>query len=371
MATRSILLPLRIFGVRLRLDQSFLLVLPLFAYLIGSQLPAYVAQLASVGVPLDPGAFTGTRAYVLGFIGALGLFGSVLIHEIGHALTARAYGIETKEIRLWFLGGVAQFEAIPRRRGVEAVIALAGPVTSALLALVLFGLMQLFPVTAAARVVLSYLCVTNLGLALFNLLPALPLDGGRILRSLLALYMPRLDATNLAVGVSGAVAIVLGVFALLGGQLYLALVAFFIYNAGRMESQATLISEAVYGRTVADLMTVNVASVESGMPLGQFARLSEFRPLDTYPVVDADGQLLGVARLEDASAAIAAGSEVVDDVLRDALRIGPSEHVMTVLQRLTEGDTGRLYVVDGGGRLIGVLSTSDLLRHIREFAGLQ
>lgn len=371
MASRSILLPLRIFGVPVRLDYSFLLVLPLFAYLIGSQLPAYVAQLESMGVPLDPSAFTGTRAYLLGLVGAVGLFTSVLIHEVGHALTARAYGIETQEIRLWFLGGVAQFQDMPRQRGAEAVVALAGPVTSALLALGLWGVMQLLPADAPARVVCSYLAVTNLGLALFNLLPALPLDGGRILRSLLALFLPRLAATNVAVGISGAIAILLGVFALLGGQLYLALIAFFIYNAGRMESHATLISEAVHGRTVADLMTRDVASVEAGMPLGQFARLAEFRPLDAYPVIDSQGVLLGVARLEDAAGAIAAGSELVDDVLKEGGRIAPNEPVMAALQRITETEAGRLYVVDAAGRLVGVLSKTDLLRHIRKFAALR
>ncbi len=371
MASRTLQLPLKIFGVPVRLDYSFLLVLPLFAYLIGSQLPAYVERLEALGVPLDPSAFAGARAYALGLIGAIGLFTSVLIHEVGHALTARVYGIQTKEIRLWFLGGVAQFQEMPRQRGAEALVALAGPVTSALLALLLWGSMQLLSPDAPARVVLSYLAVTNLALALFNMLPALPLDGGRILRSLLALMMPRIAATDLAVGISGAIAIIMGVLALLGGQLYLALIAFFIYNAGRLESQATLISEAAYGRTVAEFMNRDVVFVAVDMPLAQFERMAEFRAFDAYPVVDHFDHFLGVARLARAHAPETFVTGTVADVLEAADTVSPSASVLGVLQQLTESPGGRLYVVDASGTLRGVLSKTDFVRHIREFVALQ
>ncbi len=370
MAKRSLLLPFKLFGVPVRLDLSFLLVLPLFAYLIGSQLPAYVAQLEDLGIPLDPSAFTGAWVYVLGLFGALGLFTSVLIHEVGHALTGRVYGIATKEIRLWFLGGVAQFQEMPRQRGAEALVAVAGPVTSALLALLLWGLMQLLPSASPARVITSYLAVTNVALALFNLLPALPLDGGRILRSVLALFMSRLRATNLAVAVSGLIAILLGVFALLNGQLYLALVAFFIYNAGRMESGATLVSEAMHGRTVAELMTREPLFVHADMPLAQFERMADFRHFDAYPVVDGGGRLLGMALISDARSA-AAGDDTVTNIVREAASVRFDESVLTAIGRITDEDLARLMVVDATGRLVGVLSKTDLLRHIRSFAALQ
>ena len=132
MFRNSISLPFKLLGIPLKLDISFLFVLPLFAWLIGSRIPAYIDLL---GLEIDPVNFQdGLTPYFLGFIAALGLFISVVIHELGHAVTAKAFKVKTKDITLWFLGGVAQLEEMPRKRGVEAVIAIVGPITSLLLA---------------------------------------------------------------------------------------------------------------------------------------------------------------------------------------------------------------------------------------------
>ena len=115
MFRHAIRLPFRLLGIPISVDRSFLLVLPLFAYLIGSQIPAYIGLFRSVGLHIDPAALEGgVRPYLVGLAGAVGLFVSVLIHELGHAVVARAYGVQTKEITLWFLGGVAQFDDMPR-----------------------------------------------------------------------------------------------------------------------------------------------------------------------------------------------------------------------------------------------------------------
>ncbi|MFA5552112.1 MAG: site-2 protease family protein, partial [Trueperaceae bacterium] len=108
MNQRGLRLPFKLLGVPVLLDHSFLLILPLFAYLIGSQLGAYAQILSSMGVHIDPsGLDQGVTRWVLGALAAIGLFTSVLIHELGHAVAARLYGVKTLEIRLWFLGGVA------------------------------------------------------------------------------------------------------------------------------------------------------------------------------------------------------------------------------------------------------------------------
>src|SRR5690606_12340722 len=120
--------------------------------------------------------------WILGFVAAVGLFTSVVVHELGHALIARLYGVVTVEIRLWFLGGVAQFKEMPKQRGAEALVALAGPVTSAVLGLLLWLLVPQVGFSLGTQAVVAYLALTNVALALFNLLPALPLDRGRILR---------------------------------------------------------------------------------------------------------------------------------------------------------------------------------------------
>lgn len=377
MSSRAIRLPFRILGFPVVLDPSFLLVLPLFAYLIGSQIPGYVSQLASLGVDVDPAPLQrGATPYLLGLLAAIGLFASVLVHEVGHAVVARRYGVRVKEIRLWFLGGVAQFEEMPRQRGAEAVVAIVGPITSIAVAAVAWGVMRWVD-GGAALVLLSYLAVTNVGLALFNLLPALPLDGGRVLRSLLSLAMPHLRATAVAASVSGAIAILLGVYGFVTTQLFLVILAFFIYNAGRAEAQAAIVESAVAGRTVADLMTPDPITVEPDMRLDQFLQLLHFRRHTGYPVVDRSGRLFGYARLADAQAALAdaevagtvAEPGVVSSIVREGETIAQGESALTALKRIAAGDLGRLLVVDDAGRLVGVLSKTDLLALIQEASG--
>ncbi len=372
----GIKLPFKLLGIPVTLDHSFLLILPLFAFLIGSQLPAFVTQLRLVGVVVPPGDLTaGATPWVLGTIAALGLFSSVVVHELGHALVARLYGVRTNEIRLWFLGGVAQFQEMPTRRGAEALVALAGPVTSGLLAVLLWFAVPLVQASPGATVVVAYLAITNVGLALFNLLPALPLDGGRVLRSVLALFMPYLRATTVAVALSSGIAIVGGIYGVVSGQLFLVIMAFFVYNAGRAEAQAAFLKDALEGLRARDLMTPEPITVEPGMPLSQLARLGEFRRHVGYPVVDPDGRLLGFVRL-GAGRAYTDGDEgrgtdeprpplegtTVTDVIQPAETVGPREPAIETIRRLSESELGRLMVVDETGRLLGIISKTDVVR---------
>lgn len=371
MSQRGVRLPFDLLGVPVWLDNSFLLVLPLFAYLIGSQITGYAVLLSQVGVPIDPsGLEQGYTPWLLGLAAALGLFASVLVHELGHAVTARLYGVRTREIRLWFLGGVAQFEEMPRGRGAEAVVAVVGPVTSFVIGLLLWWSLPLARGNDGVLLVLSYLAITNALLALFNLLPALPLDGGRVLRGLLELFLPHLTATRIAVGVSGAVAVLLGLYGFFAMNFLLVIMAFFIYNAGRAEGQAAVLHGAFEGKRVADIMTTDPITVDPGMPLEQFVRLASFRPHLGYPVLDAGGLLVGFARIADARAALegAAGEApaTVERVIGPAETIAPDADAFEALRRLAEGDLGRLMVVDGDGRLLGVVGKRDLLALLRD-----
>lgn len=367
---QGINLPFKLLGVPVKLDTSFLLVLPLFAYLIGSQIPALVTLLtqlgvvdpAAAGVPLAAGKSEleeGMTPWLLGLAGAVGLFTSVVIHELGHATVARLYGVETIEIRLWFLGGVAQFKEIPKQRGAEALVALAGPVTSAGLGLLLWVLVPVADFSLGVQVIVAYLAVTNIALAVFNLLPALPLDGGRILRSLLALGFDRLRATNIAVAISGVLAVAMGIYGFFTGQFFLVIMAFFVYNAGRAEAGAAYLDDAVGSLSVADLMTEEPLSVQSDMPLTQFARLGQFRRHAGYPVVD-DGHLVGYAFLP--SGAPEDGGATVADVMVAAETASPTEPALGALQRIAASATGRLMVVDAAGSLVGIVSKTDLIK---------
>ncbi|HRN19196.1 MAG TPA: site-2 protease family protein [Trueperaceae bacterium] len=396
--TGGLKLPFKLLGIPVRLDYSFLLILPLFAYIIGSQLPAYAELFrTALGISVDVSGITqGVTPWVLGLAGALGLFASVIVHELGHAVVARLYGVEVREIRLWFLGGVAQFDQMPKQRGAEAVVAIVGPIVSFAIG---FGLLRLAPsLTGSSALVMlvGYVGITNVALALFNLIPAIPMDGGRVLRSLLALVLPQERATLVSTTVSGIMAIALGLYGFFSLQLWLVVMAFFIYNAGRMEAQASLLAQAFEGKTVADLMTPNPVTVTPDMRLAHFLQLIHFRPHTGYPVVDAAGELLGFARMAaakhkpsqsgaddrgpigDPFGRQSGGSEAmqeqqlaevdpdatVADILEPAETIDQGASAMDALKRIGEGRLGRLVVTDAAGKVVGLLSKTDLVREL-------
>lgn len=356
---RSLPLPFRLLGIPVRLDVSFLLILPLFAWLISQQIPTYAALLGTFGVTLDTdGLQRGFTPYMIGFIAALGLFGSVLLHELGHAVTARGFGVRTTAITLWFLGGAAQLDDMPQRKGAEAVISLAGPVTNLLLA-ALFALPFLVSRSGSAGLFLtSYLVVTNAALAVFNLLPALPLDGGRVLRSLLGLFMPHLRATQVTAFLSQLIAIALAVSGFLGPNLLLLAVAFFIYSGVRAETQHALLAAAFRDLRVRDIMTREPITVDPGMRLDQFLRLTHYRKHVGYPVVDQEDRMLGFATLADARQEVA--EDTVASIIRDAETVSPDAEAFEALKRITRSELGRLLVTDNA-KLVGLVSKTDLL----------
>ncbi|HEX7004488.1 MAG TPA: site-2 protease family protein [Trueperaceae bacterium] len=358
----AIRLPIRMLGIPVRLDTSFLLVLPLFAWLIAHQLPGYLDLLGRAGFDVAGGStlLGGVTPYLLGLMAAIGLFTGVVIHELGHAVVARLYDVEVKEITLWFLGGVAQFDELPRQRGAEALVGIAGPITSLVLAALCWLAWQYLPMGPGGLFIFSYLTLTNLALALFNLLPALPLDGGRILRSLLALWIPYLRATRIAAGVSRVVALLLGVYGFFTFQLLLVVVAFFVYNAVAAETRYAAMTAALQGKFVSDLMTRDVMSVTADMPLGKFLQLANFRRHVGYPVIDDYDHLLGFARLDDAREADP--DERVERIVRPAETIVADADAMDAVKLLSAGELGRLMVLDRYGRLVGILSKTDVVR---------
>jgi len=360
MFAKTIRLPFRLSGIPISLDISFLIVLPLFAFLIGSQLPVYL-RLLQLSAP--PELLQGPTPYLLGLLAALGLFLSVLLHELGHALTARAYGVQTREITLWLLGGVAQLERIPRDRGAEAVIAIAGPIVSVLLS-GLFGLMRgLVPTEAiVGQFLLGYLAFINLILALFNLLPALPLDGGRILRSLMALYRPYLEATRAAVTISKVLAFALGLLGLLIGNLFMLLIAFFVFMAASAEAEQAMINRTLEGLLVRDLMTRQVSTVPPTLTVADLLEKMMQERHVGYPVVE-EGRLLGLISLEDLNGA--SPQTQVRERMHPPLQLDENTEALAALQRMAEQGFSRLLITDTNGNLIGILSKTDLLRALQ------
>jgi Zn-dependent protease/CBS domain-containing protein len=356
------------FGIPVRLNWSFLVVLPFFAAFIAWDVAALTGVINEVfGSAIDPGQLgEGTLALALGLASALGLFGGVLLHEFGHSLVALRYGYEIESITLWLLGGVASFEEFPEDWRHELVIAVAGPAVSVLVGVGSYAAFLGLPASLdPARFVFGYLAVLNVVLAVFNLLPAFPMDGGRILRALLARNQSHAQATQQAAAVGKAFAFgmaILGLFA----NFFLILLAFFIYIAASSEAQQTSLKAAFEGVTVRDVMTPEdrLMTVSEDTPVTDLLdRMFEERHTG-YPVVR-NGGLVGMVTLDDAGA--------IKEVERDAYRVGdvmstdvptvdPGADAMEAFQRMQENGVGRLPVVDDDGRVVGIISRTDLMR---------
>lgn len=188
------------------------------------------------GLTAGAGALAGLASAVL-------LFASVVAHEVAHALVARGYGIATRDIVLTPIGGVARLEGLPRSGWAEAAIALAGPIASLAIALAAWGL-SAFAGQGSLAIVLGALVRTNLMLGLFNLLPAFPMDGGRVLRGLLSERFGLRSATDVAARLGRAIAIAMGIAGVVWSMPSLVLVAVFVWMAGGSERRATERDEA-------------------------------------------------------------------------------------------------------------------------------
>jgi len=190
------------FGIPIQLDLTFLLILPIFAWIIGSQVTQTVDLLNRVDAGLDAAVLTtGSLPWVLGVAAAVGLFTGVILHELGHSLVARRYGYPIDSITLWLFGGIAQLTEMPEDWRQELTIAIAGPIVSVVLGVLSAVAFVAVPGSGetgfqAARFVLGYLALMNVALAGFNLLPGFPMDGGRVLRALLARNRPFARATR-------------------------------------------------------------------------------------------------------------------------------------------------------------------------------
>ncbi len=309
----------------------------------------------------------GTRAAAGGLALILAVFGIIVLHELGHAFAARMYGIRTRSITLLPIGGVAALERMPEKPSQELVVALAGPAVNVVLA---FGLAALavamgqVPELARVDVVttplLQKLVLVNVSLAVFNLIPAFPMDGGRALRALLALKLPRVRATEVAVAIGHAFALFFG-FVGLAYSPMLALVAVFVWMGASQE-----------------LSMVRLQSVLSAVPVAR-ATITQFRTLaPTDPLSIAVEEIVAGTQHDFP---VVAGEEVVGvltraDVVRGLSTLGatsavegsmhrtfetatPDEPLERAMPRLNVADPAPLMVV-AGGRLFGMLTAENL-----------
>jgi len=359
----------RVFGIPVQLNWTFLLILPIFAWIIGSDIDRLADLINTVlGGNLAVETLTaGITPWLLGIAAAVGLFAGVLLHEFGHSLVAMRYDVEIESITLWLLGGVASFKQIPEAWQQEFNIAIAGPLVSVAVG----GLSYLaFLVVPGGfdpiRFVLGYLAVMNVGLAVFNMLPGFPMDGGRVLRALLARNRPHARATQLASEVGKTFAFALGLLGLFAFSPLLILLAFFIYIAASGEAQQSTLKAAFEGVTVGDIMTPGeeLLVVDPETTITDLLNRMLTERHTGYPVVDSRGELIGMVTLDHARSVkeVERDAYTVDDVMeRDITAIAPTADAFTALQAMQEHGVGRLPVVDESETLIGIVSKTDLM----------
>jgi len=354
-------------GIPVRLDLTFLLVLPLLAWLIGTDLDKFVL---AFDLGIDPAQLTqGFKPYILGFVAALGLFLSILIHELGHALVGRRFNLKIKHITLWVLGGMAEFERIPRRQGTEAVMAIAGPVTSVFLAGMVWLLMRVMAESyGSVHFILAYLLYMNMVLAIFNLIPALPLDGGRVLRSLLAVRISYVKATQIAATLSKVLAVALGLGGILTLNLWLMLIAFFIFIAVSGESRVASHFSVLSTIRIDDLMSREVATVSPSLTVGELIKMRCEQRFLGFPVVDTFDRVVGFVTLQDVRRFTASGQEETTPVeaimSKDVETIEDGSSALEAFETLRQSGSDVLIVRGLTGDVCGIVGRADLGRAI-------
>ncbi|PTL76582.1 site-2 protease family protein [Vitiosangium sp. GDMCC 1.1324] len=279
-------------GIPIRVHYSFLLVLPFLAYLFGQ---AFRSAAEAADVP--PERLTGSPLlWGLGL--AVALFLSVLVHELAHSFYALRKGGQVSDITLLMIGGVSRITRMPEGSRQEALMALAGPLTSLALGALFLGA---YVGLAGARsfnlrFAVFYLGNLNVFLGLFNLLPAFPMDGGRVLRAVLTGRLGRVRATQVAGMVGKGFALLFGVVGLFGGNFILLLIAFFVFMGAEAESREVLMQSLLNRVHVRELMAPRTAAVEATDSLEEVATRMQAERRRALPVVE-DGHVVGLVTL--------------------------------------------------------------------------
>jgi len=371
---------MRIFGIRIGASRSWFFVLFFFIYVVSD----YMRSVLGGSV---------TQGYVVAVCAVLLFFFSLILHELGHALVARRLGIGITGIDLWFFGGVAKMSRDSDSPGTEFKVAAAGPAVTLIIVGICVGLSALISQGAALDVMrlagdaevspvlalLGFLGSINLFLLLFNLVPAYPLDGGRIARSIVwKATGDRNRATRVAGRIGEAFAYLIigvGIFLVALGNghtvdgIWLAVVGWMVAQSARAAVASTAFTERLDGITVADIMDAQPVTMPETATLlqAQDEYFLRYR-WDWFPVVDAQGRFIGVVREQRIDAEIAAGrpalavGELVETADADAWRVPTDSPLEALLGDEGLRDHGALMAVDADGVLRGVVTIEQVRR---------
>jgi len=353
----------RLFGIDVKVHWSFVLVLAFGAFLYGSGPAGWLV-----------GSLYGVLSMLL-------LFASVTLHEYGHALMARRFGVGTRSILLLPIGGVANLERIPEKPAQELAVVGAGPLVNVIIALVLTpvalllnggnpnGLLSMNAVGSNIQNpglfnLVVFLISTNLLLAIFNLLPAFPLDGGRLLRALLAYVMPYTRATRTAVVVGRLLAVLMAIYGIFSGAIGLLLIAFFVYVGGSAELEAVSNRAVLRQFKASRALTPGAISLYTSERVERVVDLIMSSYQTDFPVRDLSGRFVGVLtrpRLVSALREIGPEARVVD-VMQPAADIPlctPETDLATVWEQMGQSGS-RVIAVADHGQVLGIITADDI-----------
>jgi Zn-dependent protease len=359
-------------GIDVRVHWSFALILVYGA-----------VSYAASGNTIIGGALYGVLVILL-------LFFCVTLHEFGHALVAQHYGISVPTITLLPIGGVASLERMPDKPVQELLIAIAGPLVNFALVFLLLPILLLaagYEVyfngvtpevglflgemrSPGALNLVSYLLVVNVMLALFNLLPAFPMDGGRILRALLAMNMPYVRATKVAVFVGRIMAVIFAVWGITSGNLFLLLIAFFVYVGGKGELDSARTRRALNDLRVRDILRPNTIRLYTSEYLGRAVDLVSTTYQNDFPVMNLSGELAGILtrdRLIQGLRGAGPLGRIVDYMVpvTDIPRASINDPLTDVWDEMAKSGARDVAVYDDNGQFLGLISADELLELVR------
>jgi Zn-dependent protease/CBS domain-containing protein len=311
----------------------------------------------------------GAAAAIDGVVFILALFLCVVLHEFGHVFAARRYGIRTSDVTLLPIGGVASLERMPEKPSQEILVALAGPAVNLVIAVLLvvvlearFDLLQMAQLEEAQSTLLGRIAAANVVLFVFNLIPAFPMDGGRVLRALLAIWLGYTRATRVAASIGQGLAVIFGFLGLMGNPL-LVLVAVFVFLAASGEAGYVQAREYTRGYLASHAMISSFQSLNPLSTVDDAAALLLRTTQQEFPVVDGAGALRGVLTREALIAALRASggsTPVIDIMARDVPTVPENACLDNIFQTLQRSRAPIVAVVDPRGRLVGYITAENL-----------
>lgn len=355
-----------IFGIPLYIDPSWLIILAFFSFTNGINLQQDY-----------PGWNSGT-AWLIGFCMAFLLFISVLLHELGHSLVARSQGIKVSSITLFLFGGMAAIDRESKTPGLSFQVAIAGPIVSFCLFILLTLIALLFPMLSPLGVLVKSLAEINLVLALFNLIPGLPLDGGQILKAAVwQVTGDRLKAIHWAAKAGkliGWIGIICGVvFSLwVSGLLWISLIGWFILRNANAYDQITSIQQTLLELIAADAMTRDFRVIDADMTLAKFADdyLLNSNQTEVY-FAASDGRYRGLVLVDDLRSIERSQWEIqtIHNIVKPLTEIPHLEEntpLVDVINRLETDNLPRITILSPAGAVAGLIDRGDIIRTLAQ-----